>query len=309
MKTKRVVSSITVMIFFFLLVILTAVALPLGAGADEIRISSLGGDHIGKEVTVSGVIIAIASNIEPLASTDEGIQTFEPGDTGVLTLNDGIALSPEDTITVCCDPRLLEKFYEGQRVTVTGVYAGQVEEGTDKGLIYADALSTDVTIGYADVTVAELTEFPQDYYDEQVRIKGTVTRMETIPGETELTIDDGTGTMDVEYRAEMENVTIGDEVIVEGKFYRNKIYAFDVWAPESEPEEMPEPSLTPSSTPVSSPSPTPAPAATATPSIPVEEEEGMPLYVIVAIIAIVALVGVVLSFKVRDWLMIRRYGK
>ena len=292
METKKVVFLVIVLTFF----ILTVAALPLNADADEIRIDSIGDEHIGKEVTVSGVIIAMSSNIEPSSSTDVGIQTYEPGDTGVLTLDDRTA-----TIFVSCDPRLLEKFYKGQRVMVTGVYAGKVG---DKRIIYADTVSENIARGYKDITVKELKEFPEHYYDVSVRIQGNVTRIEFTAGETELEIDDQTGTMDVEYRAAMADIKIGDEVIVEGKFYRNKIYAFAVRAPTPEPSPTPSPTSSPTPTPTATPSPTSTPSP-----MSVEEEEGMPTYLIVAIIAIVAVVGVVLAFKVRDWLMLRRYGK
>lgn len=293
METKKVGFSVLVLTFF----ILTAAALPLNVGADEIRIDIIGDSHIGKEVTVSGVIIAISSNIEPSASTDTGIQTFEPGDTGILTIDDGT-----DTIFVSCDPRLLEKFYKGQRVLVTGIYAG-------KDIIYADTVDEDVAIGYTDVTVKELTDFPEYYYAHSVRIQGNVTRIEFTSKKTDLEIDDGTGKMDVEYRAELENITIGDEVIVEGKFYRNKIYAFAVRAPTPEPSPTPTSSPTPSPTPTPTPTPEPTSSPSPTPPVEGEEEEGMPTYLIVAIIAVVAVVGVVISLKVRDWLMLRRYGK
>ena len=297
METKSSAVSVIVAIVF----ILTVVALPLNVNAEEIRIDSIGNTHIGKEVTVSGIIIAISSNFEPSTSEDEGIQTFEPGDTGVLTIDDGTG-----TIFVSCGPELLEEFYEGQRVMVTGIYAGEID---NKGLLYASTVSADLTLGYTDITVKELTDCPGYYYAHSVRIQGDVTRLELTSGETELEIDDKTGTLDVEYRAELEDITIGDKVIVEGKFYHNKIYAFTVRAP------MPEPAPTPTPTPAPTPTPTPTPitnqSSTATTStMPVEaEEEGMPLYLIVAIIAGVAVVGVVLSVKVREWLMFRRYGE
>ena len=303
MKTKNVIASVIVTAFFIL-----TLATPFNAAAvaDEIRISSIDDSYIGKEVTVSGVIVAISSNIEPDPSTDVGIQTYEPGDTGVLTLDDRTA-----TIFVSCDPRLLEKFYKGQRVTVTGIYAGKGGISEGKGIIYADKVSVDIERGYKDITVKELEEFPQYYYDVSVRIKGNVTRFEITSGETELEIDDHTGTMDVEYRAEIEDIKIGDEVVVEGKFYRNMIYAFAVKASvvkEPEPEATPVPSPSPSPT----PTPTPALSPTPTPT-PIEAEDGgifhRHLYLIVIIIAIAAVAGVFIAFKVREWRMLKRYGK
>lgn len=301
MKTKTAIASVIVTAFFIL-----TLATPFNADAavaavaDEIRISSIDDSYIGKKVTVSGVIVAISSNIEPSPSTDNGIQTYEPGDTGVLTLDDRT-----DTIFVSCDPRLLEELYKGQRVMVTGIYAG-------KDIIYADTVDDDVAIGYTDVTVKELTDFPQYYFDDQVRIKGNVTRLEITSGETELEIDDHTGTMDVKYRAEIEDIKIGDEVVVEGKFYRNKIYAFAVKAQKQEPEPEETPGPGPSPTPIPSPSPTPTPTNETTPTTsptPVEEEEGMSPYLIVIIIAVVAVAGVFIAFKVREWRMLKRYGK
>jgi DNA/RNA endonuclease YhcR with UshA esterase domain len=299
MKAKNCVVSVMVAI----LLVLAMVTLTPGVGADEIRIDSIGDKHIGNEVTVSGVIIAISNNIEPSKEEMVGIQTFEPGDTGILTIDDGTG-----TILVSSDPRLVDEFYKGQRVMVTGLYAGKVG---DTRLIYADTVDPDVWIGYTDVTVKELKDFPEYYYARSVRIQGDVTRMEIMRNETELTVKDQTGTMDVEYRAELKTIMVSDEVVVEGKFYRNKIYAFTIRAPVSEPEVTPEPSPSPTPTPAPMPTPalTPVPTSTTSPTPEGEEEGGLPIYLIVAIIAIVAIVGVILFFRVRDWLMIRRYGK
>jgi cytochrome c-type biogenesis protein CcmE len=297
METKTGIVSVVVMALF----ILTIVAMPLNASADEIRIDSIGDTHIGKEVTVSGIIIAISNNVEPSKEKDAGIQTFEPGDAGILTIDDGTG-----TILVNSDPRLVEEFYKGQRVMVTGIYAGKVG---DNGLIYADTVSADVALGYTDVTVKELKDFPEYYYARSVRLQGNVARMEFTRNETELTVDDQTGAMDVEYRAELETITVGDEVVVEGKFYRNKIYAFTIRAPVSEPAVTPEPSPSPTPTPAPTPTPVLTPVPTS-PTSPTSEEAGdLPIYLIVAIIAIVAIVGVILFFRLKDWLMIRRYGK
>lgn len=303
MKTKNGILHLIIMIFFILI---TVVALPLNlnVSAAEIRISSIDDSYMGKEVTVSGVIIAKSSNIEPSTSTDVGIQTYEPGDTGIITIDDGTG-----RIFICSEPRLLEKFYKGQRVMVTGIYAGKGGIAEGKGIIYADSVSADVSSGYKDVTVKELKDFPQYYFEQQVRIQGNVTRIEITPGNTELVIDDNTntGTMDVKYGAELEDISIGDEVIVEGKFYRNAIYAFTV-----NPPQMPEPEVevTPEPSPAPTPSPAPSPQVTPSPSpTPVEEEGSMPLYLIVIVIALVAVAGVFIAFRVRDWLIMRRYSK
>ncbi len=302
MRTKTVIAPVIVTAFFIFILTL---ATPFNTVADdEIRISSLSDSDIGKEVTVSGVIIALSSNIEPSTGTDEGIQTFEPKDTAVRTIDDGTG-----RVFVSSDPRVWEKFYKGQRVSVTGIYAG-------KGIIYADTVSADTEEGYKDVTVKELMEYPQYYYAKSVRIKGNVMRIEIVAGETELEIDDHTGTVDVDYQTEIEDIKISDEVVVEGKFYRNKIYAFAVKAQKQEPEPEPEatPGPEPSPTPVPSPTPSPTPvplAPTPTPSpTPKVEESGMPLYLIVIIIiAVAAVAGVFIAVKLREWRMLERYGK
>lgn len=299
MKTRMVVSRIVVAT----IVILT-LAIPANAdtSVDEIRISSIDDSYIGKVVTVSGVIVAMSSNIEPSTSRDAGIQTYEPGDTNILTIYDGT-----DRIFVSSEPELLEKFAVGEKIAVTGIYAGKGGIAEGKGIIYADKVSLSIESGYKDVTIAELEESPKYYYDDSVRIKGDIIGIELTSGETELEIDDHTGTMDVEYGAEIEDIKMGDEVVVEGKFYWNKIYAFAVKTSKQAPEveSRPTPTPSPSPTPGSPVNETPAPSST-----PIEAGGGfhLPLYHIVIIIAVVAVAGVFIAFKVRNWLMIRRYG-
>jgi cytochrome c-type biogenesis protein CcmE len=273
-------------------VLILTVASPL-ITAEEIRIDSIGDQLIGREVTVSGVIIAIASNVEPSKETTVGIQTFEPGDTGVITIDDGT-----DSIQVSCDPRLLEKFYKGQRVLVSGIYAG-------KDLIYADTVSVDAEVGYRDVTIKELKDTPTYYYAQSVRIQGIIRRIVLTAGQTELELDDGTGTLPVEYRVELKNISVGDEAVVEGKFYRNKLFAFTVSTAAATPEVTPEPSPTPSPTPT--PTATPNPTASPTPEPPAKL--GMPIYLYVILIVGVAIIGSLFALKVRELLILRRYGK
>ena len=99
-----------------------------------------------------------------------------------------------------------------------------------------EVMEVNVSIGsYKDVTIKELVDFPEYYYADSVRIKGNVSQIEITSGKTELVIDDNTGTINVEYCAEIGDIKKGDGVIVEGKFYWNKIYAFAVKA------EMPAP--------------------------------------------------------------------
>jgi cytochrome c-type biogenesis protein CcmE len=273
-------------------VLILTVASPL-ITAEEIRIDSIGDQLIGREVTVSGVIIAIASNVEPSKETTVGIQTFEPGDTGVITIDDGT-----DSIQASCDPRLLEKFYKGQRVLVSGIYAG-------KDLIYADTVSVDAEVGYRDVTIKELKDTPTYYYAQSVRIQGIIRRIVLTAGQTELELDDSTGTLPVEYRVELKNISVGDEAVVEGKFYRNKLFAFTVSTAAATPEVTPEPSPTPSPTPT--PTATPNPTASPTPEPPAKL--GMPIYLYVILIVGVAIIGSLFALKVRELLILRRYGK
>jgi len=278
-------------------VLILTVASPLIL-AEEIRIDSLGTSQIGKEVTISGVVIAIASNVEPSKEVSVGIQTFEPGDTGVITIDDGT-----DSIQVSCAPALLSTFYKGQRVLVSGIYAGM-------GLIHADTVSVDAEVGYRDVTIKELKDFPGYYFDQSVRIRrGAITRIVLTAGKTELEVEDDTGTLTVDYGAELKNVSVGDEVGVEGKFYRNKLFAFTVSTAAAEPEVTPEPSPTPS--PTSTPTPTPTPTATPNPTATPQPAAklGMPIYLSAIIIAGVAIIGSLLALKVRELLILRRYGK
>jgi hypothetical protein len=277
-------------------VLILTVASPLTL-AEEIRIDSIGDQYIGREVTVSGVIIAIASNIEPSKEVSVGIQTFEPGDTGLITIDDGT-----DSIQVSCAPGLLEQYYKGQRVLVSGIYAGE-------DLIYADTVSVDAEVGYRDVTIKELKDIPSYYYAQSVRITGAIKRIVLTAGQTELEVEDDTGTLAVEYRAELKNISVGDEAVVEGKFYRNKLFAFTVSTAAAEPEVTPEPSPTPSPTPTPTPTPTATPNPTAPPTTEPAAKRSMPIYLYAILIAGVAIIGSLLALKVRELLILRRYGK
>lgn len=277
-------------------VLILTVASPL-ITAEEIRIDSIGAQHIGREVTISGVIIAIASNVEPSKETTVGIQTFEPGDTGVITIDDGT-----DSIKVSCAPALLSTFYQGQRVLVSGIYAG-------KELIYADTVSVDAEVGYRDVTIKELKDAPTYYYAQSVRVTGAIKRIELTAGQTELELADGADTLVVEYRAELKNISVGDEAVVEGKFYRNKISAFTVSTVAAEPEVTPKPSPAPSPTPTPTPTPAATPTPTASPTPEPAAKFSMPIYLYVILIAGVAIIGSLLALKVREFLILRRYGK
>jgi len=285
------------------LLVLTLALVPCTTGATELRIASLNDNYVGRAVTVSGVVIEIASNVEPSSDVDEGIQTFEPGSTGVLTLADDFEL--EDQVLVSCDPRLLREFYKGQRLMITGIYAGKVG---DRGLIYADRVIEDVSLVYTRVTVQELKEFPEYYLDQSVSLEGDITRIVLAAGETELEINDGTGKLTVDYSAELRNVSIGDAVLVEGKFDHNKLFAFTVTQLNPEPAVTPAPSPTVTPTPAPTPAPTPVPTAEPTPA-PEEGGRGLSWLLTWLIVGVVAVVVVILFIKVREMLLLRRYSK
>ncbi len=109
----------------------------------------------------------------------------------------------------------------GEHVTVKGLYAGG-------GIIYAENLSPCVEHGYKDVSIAELKGFSAYYHDHSVRVEGNVRRIEHIAGRTKLRIDDNTGTIDVDYGNEIEDIKLNEAVIIEGKFCRDRIYAVSI---------------------------------------------------------------------------------
>ncbi len=292
--------------------------IPAVNAADIIRISEIGESHVGKEVTVSGTIIALTNNIET-----DNVQTYEPGEAykeiilvfvhsdkiktyevgevaGILTLDDKTS-----KILVSIEPLLLkEPFLLGQTIVVTGLYAGTVGIEGYNGLIYADRVYPYMERGYRDITVKELLGTPLLYFQSPVRISGNVTQIDLSVGKTDLKVDDGTGTIDVIYREELDDLRIDEGVVVEGEFQRNMIYAFSVQTEHVEPTPSPSPSPSPS--PTSTPAPPTTPRTTFTP-LPVEKE-GLPFYVIVIIIAVLAVVGIFAAIKLREWLMFRRYG-
>jgi len=262
-------------------------------GVVGMRISSIDDAYIGEEVTITGVIVTVSSNVETC-----NMHTYESEDTSILTIDDG-----SGTIQVCSsgDTRL---FQIGERVMVSGIYAGG-------GIIYATKLRSYAEHGCKDVSVAELKAYSEYYYDHSVRIKGEVKRIELTPGEMKLKIEDGTGTIDVEYGGEIEGIRINEEVVVEGKFYRNMIYAVSVESkaretaqsspersgspsavsstpkPRTEtPAPTPTPTLTPTLTPTPTPTPTSAPAA----------NTGLspPLYRLLILASVIALIIVIL---------------
>ncbi len=295
MKRRFALSIVTIL---SILIMATAMAMHMltpVVATDIIHISSITKDdsYIGKEVTVSGVIVSISSNIDPSSS----ILIHEPGDTSILTIDDG-----SGRMLVSSDPRLLEEFHKGQRITVTGLYAGG-------NLIYADRFSSYMQRGYRDITIAELDDFKEYYYGDSVRIIGKVARIELSYEKTELTIDDNTGTMDVEYRGEVVNIRINDEVAVEGKFYRNWIYAFTVELitnqtvsnqsiSEGEEEEEPLPTVASG-----------APIISTSASVKPGKMFTSPLFIILIVVSVAVVAGIFIFIKVREWRLLRRYMK
>ncbi len=254
-------------------------------GVEGVRISSIDDAYIGEEVTISGAVVTISSSVET-----NNVHTYEPGDTSILRIDDG-----SGTILVCSDKRLLS-FQMGERLMVSGIYAGG-------GIIYADKLSLYVEHGYKDISVAELKGFPEYYYDHSVRVKGKVKRIELTPGKTKLRIEDGTGTIDVEYSGEIEDIKINEEVIVEGKFYRNRIYAVAVEPKykktvQSSPEQSGALSTGPSSpkpspeTPTPAPTPTPTATPTPTPTSASAANTGLspPLYLLLIFASVISVI-------------------
>jgi hypothetical protein len=285
------------------LLVLMAALVSCTIGATELRIANLNDNYVGRAVTVSGVVMEIGNNVEPSSEVDEGIQTFEPGGTGVLTLADDFEL--EDQVLVSCDPRLLREFYKGQRLMITGIYAGKVG---DRGLIYADRVIEDVSLVYTRVTVKELKEFPEYYLDQSVSLQGAVTRIMLTEGDTELEINDGTGELAIDYNAELKNVSIGDDVFVEGKFAHNKLFAFTVTLLNPEPAVTPAPSPTATPVPTATPAPTPVPTAEPAPA-PEGGWRGISWLFILLIVGVVAVAAVILFIRVRQILLLRRYSK
>jgi len=273
-------SSIVAVVCIAVIVSLAAVVMPVVA-AGITRISNIDDSYIGKEVTVSGVIVTLSNNI-PETGT---IQTYDPGGISVLKVDDG-----SGTLLVSSDPRLLGDVYKDMWVMATGLYAGD-------GIIYADMVGEDIARLYIiDITVKALQEFQEYYYDDPVRIRGNITRIEQTAGKTELVIDDHTGEMTVTYNAEIADIMIGDTVIVEGKCYRNMIGATAVTVLRPEPEATPSPTPIPSVIPTPTLPHTPMPMAAG-------GKDALPPYLIVIIIAAVAVAGVLIGFKVKERLM------
>lgn len=268
------------------LMALILVILIMPVRVEGIRISSIDDAYIGEEVTISGVVVTVSNNVETC-----NVHTYEPGDTGVLTMDDG-----SGTMQVSSSGARV--FQTGERLMISGIYAGG-------GIIYADKLSPYVEHGYKDISIAELKGFSEYYYDHSVRVKGKVKRMELTPGKTKLRIEDGTGTIDVEYGVEIEDIKINEEAIVEGKFYRNRIYAAAVEPKykktvQSSPEPTPEtPTPTPTPTPTATPTNTPTPTPTSVSAANTGLSPPSHLLLIFAVVIPVVIIGMFIYLKMK----------
>jgi cytochrome c-type biogenesis protein CcmE len=236
MPSKNNVNSYILIIFTFMVMTAIAVFIP-AVSAEIIPIANLNDSYIYQEVTVSGSIVSVRSG---------------EGQIYILTLDDG-----SGTISVKYDSRLLENPHGGQRIIVTGVYEG-------KGMLYADKFGTGGTLGYKDITVEELKEYPAYYYGDSVRVRGEVSKIVLTHEKTELVVDDSTGEINVViYGVGMEDIKLDDKIVVEGKCYQDTISAFAIKierAGGSNPDHTPsnqsdtsnpgtQPTLTPESNP------------------------------------------------------------
>ncbi len=255
---------------FFILSLMPLLLMPVNAGG-IIPISHIEKHDRGTELTVSGVITAVLFT----NSSSHPHKEPEPGDAMILTLDDssGRVLVYVDPTLWVCDGG----WREGQRIVVTGLYAGNGGLEGLKGTIFADQIRTlAFSEFYQDREIKELLNSPERYFQAGVRIRGTVKRVEIEPDGIALTIEDESSPssqIEVVSRShdtekEAEGLSPGDEVVVEGEFMRNMIYAFAIHGeePESEVNVSAHTSPTPVPSPSASPSPLPVPVAAPTPT-------------------------------------------
>jgi len=281
MKTLIVTSSLLLIVLLIVSVVLVNV------NADIIPIEKVDKNCIGKEVTVSGIITSLNSSFE-----SDDVQTYEPGEVGILTLSNN---DRTHSILICVNPRLWNgKFYRGQHIVVTGLYTG--------GILYADRVHAYIEEGYRDKKIKELSEL---YYMASVRIKGVVKKIEETMRETELTVSDGTGEIKIRYPGELKGIKLGEEVVVEGKYNGDKIYAFSIQK-KPEPTATPAPTPSPSPSPSATPAPTPAPTPTPTPGAEEKEASHSIFYIIAGVMAVV--IGLATALKLRERRMMEYYG-
>ncbi|PXF53124.1 MAG: hypothetical protein C4B56_03505 [Candidatus Methanophagaceae archaeon] len=237
------------------LILITLLLLSLSsadAGTGVTPISQINDSDVGRELTVSGIISAVLYTNSSSSSCTA--RTYEPGDAVFLTLHDNSGY-----VLISVDPELWNaNLSEGEKIMVTGIYAGNSSHNGMKGTIYASRIRTFTQL-YRDRKIKELLNSPEDYFQADVRIIGIIKRIEIEPDKMVLGIDDGSAQIDVLCHTERENISIGDEVVVEGEFMRNMIYAFAIQVQKQKPEIKPL-----------QPTPSPIPTATATPT-PINE--------------------------------------
>ena len=261
-KTRFTLSLVT--FFAIVIVLFIAMLMPI-AGAGIVPITAINDSYIKTEVTVSGVVASINSESEHKQ---------------ILTIDDD-----SGTISVTSDSRVFGRFYGREKIMVTGIYVGE-------NMIYANLI---YILGYRDITIAELKDFLEYYYGNSIRIKGRVDQGVLTLGETKLTIDDGTGTIDVEYDAEMADIKIGDEVVVEGHFYGDRISALNVETTEQNQNTTPNPAYSP---------PAVTPASTKSGKMLLS-----PFYIILSFISVAVVSGIVFRHRIEDWFIMRQFEK
>jgi len=241
------------------LILITLLLLSLSsadAGTGVTPISQINDSDVGRELTVSGIISAVLYTNPSFSSSSCTARAYEPGDAVLLTLHDNSGY-----VLISVDPELWNaNLSEGEKIMVTGIYAGNSSHNGMKGTIYASKIRTFTQL-YQDRKIKELLNSPEDYFQADVRIIGIIKRIEIEPDKMVLGIDDGSAQIDVLCHTKQGNISIGDEVVVEGEFMRNMIYAFAIQVQKQKPEIKPlQP--TPSPIPTATPTPTPTPSPT-----------------------------------------------
>ena len=253
--TATATASLSLILITLLLITLLLLS-SADAGTGITPISQINDSDVGRELTVSGIISAVLYTNSSSSSCTA--RAYEPGDAVLLTLHDNSGY-----VLISVDPELWNaNLSEGEKIMVTGIYAGNSSHNGMKGTIYASRIRTFTQL-YRDRKIKELLNSPEDYFQADVRIIGIIKRIEIEPDKMVLGIDDGSAQIDVLCHAERENISIGDEVVVEGEFMRNMIYAFAIQVQKQKPEIKP---LQPTPSPIPTATPTPSPTPVNEPS-------------------------------------------
>ena len=262
------------------LILITLLLLSLSsadAGTGVTPISQINDSDVGRELTVSGIISAVlyTNPSFSFSSSSCTARAYEPGDAVFLTLHDNSGY-----VLISVDPELWNaNLSEGEKIMVTGIYAGNSSHNGMKGTIYASKIRTFTQL-YRDRKIKELLNSPEDYFQADVRIIGIIKRIEIEPDKMVLGIDDGSAQIDVLCHTERGNISIGDEVVVEGEFMRNMIYAFAIQVQKQKPEIkplQPTPSPIPTATATLSPTPVNEPSHSPSSSSPLPSPSIIPL--------------------------------